>query len=88
MIAARLSSPWTYNIGIPHVDVGWATFWLAVLGLIVASVAAIYAKRAFKAAEDDLTISKSNWEMAKREPKLAVDFEIGVSHAVSTQSAV
>ena len=67
---------WTYNIGIPHVDVGWATFWVAVVALAIAVLAALYAKRAFRAAEDDLTISKSNWEMVTRAPKLAVAFEV------------
>jgi hypothetical protein len=67
---------WTYNIAIPHVDVSWATFWVAVVALAIAVVAAIYAKGAFKAAEDDLKISKANWEMATRTPKLAVSFEV------------
>jgi hypothetical protein len=67
---------WTYNIGIHHVDVGWATFWVAAFALLVAIIAALYAKGAFKAAEDDLDISKRNWEMVNRAPKLTVKFDV------------
>jgi hypothetical protein len=68
------------NLAIPHVDVGWATFWLTAAAICIAVYAAIYAKKAFETTEADLKISKDTLERSLRTPKLVVLFEVSRPH--------
>lgn len=68
-------------IALPHVDVSWLTLWITVVGVLVAAaalliaiVAANYAKKAWQTAESDLRISKDNWETSQRSPDLVAWF--------------
>ena len=69
---------------MPITVTNWPADHLALPGLLVAVVAlgvalyaAIYAYEAFKAAEEDLGISKRNLRVAQRTPKLEARFEVG-----------
>jgi hypothetical protein len=71
---APTHSPFSFPLAIPGVDVGWATFWLTAAAFLVAIAAVRYAYRAFKAAEEDLGISKRNLAVAQRTPQLEASF--------------
>jgi len=71
---APTDSPFSFPLAVPGVDVGWATFWLTAAAFLVAIIAVRYAYRAFRAAEEDLGISKRNLAVALRTPQLEASF--------------
>jgi hypothetical protein len=73
---APTATPWLLPIAIPHVDVGWGTFWVTGVGLVIAIFAVVFAYKAFRAASDDLEISKETQRLASRKPFLQADFTL------------